>query len=142
MNATAPDLSPDGKWIAFHTAHHTKRQVQLAPYEGSEIPHSSWIAVTDNQALDREPRWSADGNLIYFLSDRDGFRCIWARKLHPRTKQPVEAIFPVLHLHNPRVSLLHVPSTGHVSLCAVGDRLIFAMGELTGNLWSTELRPH
>jgi Tol biopolymer transport system component len=56
--------------------------------------------VTDGKALDREPRWSVDGNLIYVLSDRDGLRCIWARKLDPKTKQPIGSIYPVLHLHN------------------------------------------
>jgi Tol biopolymer transport system component len=36
--------------------------------------------------LDREATWSADGNTIYFLSDRDGFRGMWARNLNAKTK--------------------------------------------------------
>jgi Tol biopolymer transport system component/DNA-binding winged helix-turn-helix (wHTH) protein len=141
MLAVAPHLSRDGRWIVFHTTDHANRQVQVAPYAGAAIPQSSWMAATDNRALDREARWSPAGDLIYFLSDRDGFRCIWARRLNPVSKQPVGSIFPVLHLHNPRLSLMHVPDTGHVSMCAVGDKLIFTLGELTGNLWSAELRP-
>jgi Tol biopolymer transport system component len=86
------------------------------------------------------PRWSADGNRIYFLSDRDGFRCIWARDLDPKTKTPVGSIRPMLHLHNSRLSLLHVANTGDVGISPVGEKLIFSMGELTGNLWMTELR--
>jgi Tol biopolymer transport system component len=142
MVVAAPDLSNDGKWITFHTSDHINRQIQLAPFTGTGIPQSKWIAVTDATALDREARWSADGSLIYFLSDRDGFRCIWARRLNAVNKHPVGPIFAVLHLHNPRLSLMHVPNTGHVSLCSVGNQLIFAMGELTGNLWSTDLRPN
>jgi eukaryotic-like serine/threonine-protein kinase len=149
LHTTAPHLSPDGNWLTFHTAEDVtspekrirgKRQVFIAPYTGQWAPASSWIAITDGQALDREGKWSADGNRIYFLSDRDGFRCIWARNLDPKTKQPLGSIYPVLHLHSASLSLFHIPNTGRVNICSVGGKLIFAMGELTGNLWMTELR--
>jgi eukaryotic-like serine/threonine-protein kinase len=138
---TAPRVSPDGKWLTFHTSDRFKsRQVFIVPYLGQPMPRSSWIAVTDGTALDREAAWAADGNLIYFLSDRDGFRCVWGRRLDPKTKQPEGSVFPVLHLHNTRLSLLHVPNTGDVGLWSLGGKVIFAMGELTGNLWMTDLR--
>jgi Tol biopolymer transport system component len=149
LHTTGPHLSPDGNWLTFHTAEDTrsaekrirgKRQVFIAPYTGQWAPPSSWFAITDGQALDREAKWSADGNRIYFLSDRDGFRCIWARTLDPKTKHPAGSIYPVLHFHNASLSLLQIPNTGHVSICQVGGKMIFAMGELTGNLWMTELR--
>jgi hypothetical protein len=148
-NTTAPDLSRDGKWLTFHTTGkimspgkrlENRRQVFIAPYIGQWTPRESWIAITDGTALDREAKWSTDGNRIYFLSDRDGFRCIWARNLDPKTKQPFGSIYPVLHLHDSHVSLLHIPDTGNVSICPVGDKLIFAMGELSGNIWMTDLR--
>jgi Tol biopolymer transport system component/DNA-binding winged helix-turn-helix (wHTH) protein len=138
---TAPRVSPDGKWLTFHTSDRFKsRQVFIVPYLGQPTPPSSWIAVTDGTALDREAAWAADGNLIYFLSDRDGFRCVWGRRLDRKTKQPEGSVFPVLHLHNTRLSLLHVPNTGDVGLWSLGEKVIFAMGELTGNLWMTDLR--
>jgi Tol biopolymer transport system component len=149
LHTTAPHISPDGKWLTFHTAENVTsperaikgtRQVFIAPYTGRWAPPSTWTAVTDGKGLDREAAWSADGDRIYFLSDRDGFRCIWGRKLDPSTKHPAGSIYPVLHLHNARLSLLHVPNTGNVGISPVGDKLIFAMGELTGNLWMTELR--
>ena len=147
-HTTAPDLSRDGKWLTFHTAENVKspgmglenrRQVFIAPYTGQWSPPESWISVTDGSALDREPKWSTDGNRIYFLSDRDGFRCIWARNLDAKTKQPLGSIYPVVHLHDSHLSLLHIPNSGNVSICPVGDKLIFAMGELNGNIWMTDL---
>jgi len=138
-SSVAPSLSPDGKWLTFHTVDRFSRQVFLAPY-AEQLPASRWTAVTDGKAMDREAKWSADGNRIYFLSDRDGFRCIWARTVDAATKQPLASIYPVVHLHNSRLSLLHVPDTGMVGLSPVGEKLIFAMGELSGNLWMTELR--
>jgi eukaryotic-like serine/threonine-protein kinase len=146
---TAPHLSPDGKWLTFHTSENntaakltlsSKRQVFVAPYNGHPVPPANWIPITDGQALDREARWSSDGNQIYFLSDRDGFRCIWKRNLNPATKQPSGPIHPVLHLHNSHLSLLLIPDTGNVSICPVRNKLIFAMGELSSNLWMTDLK--
>ncbi len=96
--------------------------------------------MTDGKALDREGRWSADGNRIYFLSDRDGSRCIWARDLDAKKKRPRGEMYPVLHLHAPPFSLASIPNTGLVSVCAVRDKLIFTVGELAGNLWMTDLR--
>ena len=145
LSTTGPRLSPDEKWFTFHTSGNIgqqigrQRQIFLAPYSGHPVPLSRWLPVTDGQGLDREAAFSPDGNRIYFLSDRDGFRCIWARTLHANTKRPIGTIYPVLHLHNPRISLLHVPNTGLVRITPVGNKIIFAMGELTGNLWMTEL---
>lgn len=144
-HTTAPNISPNGRWLTFHAAQTAtmrfdgKRKIFIAPFTGRQVPQSNWIPVTDGSALDREPRWSSDGNRIYFLSDRDGFRCIWARNLEAKTKQPVGSIYPVVHLHNPHMSLLHISDTGNVSICPVGDGLIFAMGELSGNIWMTDL---
>ncbi len=149
LHTTAPQLSPDGKWLTFHTFPNTraakptvssKRQIFVAPYNGHPVPPAKWIPITDGEALDREARWSSDGNQIYFLSDRDGFRCVWKRNLNPATKQPTGPILPVLHLHNSHLSLLHIPDTGNVSLSPVGKKLIFAMGELSSNLWMTDLK--
>jgi Tol biopolymer transport system component/DNA-binding winged helix-turn-helix (wHTH) protein len=150
LYTTAPNLSPDGKWLTFHTAGEntrtakatmsSKRQIFVAPYNGHPVPPANWIPITDGEALDREARWSSDGNQIYFLSDRDGFRCIWRRNLNPATKQPSGPIQPALHLHNSRLSLMHIPDTGNVSICPVGSKLVFAMGELSSNLWMTDLK--
>ncbi len=86
LHTTAPNLSPDGRWLTFHTAIENTRgaratmslkgQVFVAPYNGRLVPPANWIAITDGEALDREARWSSDGDQIYLLSDRDGFRCI------------------------------------------------------------------
>jgi len=34
-------------------------------------------------------RWSPDDGVIYFISGRDSFRCIWAQRLDPRTKRKI-----------------------------------------------------
>ena len=84
-------FSPDEKWIAFHAVQTRlgTTQVWIARIDGAlPVPRSAWIAVTDGQFEERDPVWSPGGSLLYFLSDRDGFRCVWARKLDPATRRP------------------------------------------------------
>ena len=87
----APKLSSDEKWVAFQAVEqNTTRTLYVAPFRpGPEIPPEEWIEVTNGRFLDRNPYWSPDGNLLYFLSERDSFRCIWALRLHPSTRQPL-----------------------------------------------------
>ncbi len=103
-HSTAPDLSRDGKWLTFHTAENVqspgmglenRRQVFLsAAAPGRGRPPESWISVTDGSALDREPKWSTDGNRIYFLyrigtgSAASG-RGIWMQRRNSRWGQSI-----------------------------------------------------
>jgi hypothetical protein len=138
----SPRFSPDDRWIAFH-AHSsaTTRTIYVAPFAGlAEIPESQWVAVTDRNAADREPYWSPGGSLIYFLSERDGFRCIWAQRLDAVMRQPAGEAFAVAHFHSARRSLTKVGfGTGLVGLSIAKDKIVFAQGELTGNIWIAEL---
>jgi hypothetical protein len=109
--------------------------------EGGETPapEESWIPITDGKGLDREAAWSPDGNLLYFLSDRDGFRCIWAQRLQPATKRPVGEPSAVLHFHHARRSLRAVGNNvGAIGLSVAKGRLVFALGDVTGNIWLRE----
>ena len=141
-------FSPDGRWIAFHATTERParaRQIFVVPFRGwpsdTGEPRPAWIPVTDGKAMDRQAYWSPDGNLLYFLSDdRDGFRCIWAQWLDPATKHPVGAPFTVLHCHHGRRSLRGVGSRVSAGrLTVVRDKLLFALGELRGNIWMKEV---
>lgn len=97
--------SPDGKWIAavVGVAGKTKLQGVVLPSQGA--PESSWIPITE-ELYDLALRWSPDGNLLYFLSRKDDFRCLWAQRLHPATKRPLGASFAVEHFHPPKPRIL------------------------------------
>ena len=91
-------FSPDGRWICFQKAppSNGNNRLMVTPFRGAaEIPESQWIPVTDGSSWDRRPRWSPDGNLIYFNSIRDGFQCLWAQRLDPVTKRPAGETFSV-----------------------------------------------
>ena len=62
-----------------------RRQIVVAPFRGpTPIPESEWVTVIDGETLDRQAAWAADGNALYFPSQRDGFRCLWMQRLDPR----------------------------------------------------------
>ena len=80
-------FAPDGRWIAFHLALGPgRRQVFITPYrDGEFVEEGEWIRITESPGSDSRPDWSPDGSLLYFLSDRDGFSCIWAQRLDTTT---------------------------------------------------------
>jgi hypothetical protein len=82
--------------------------------------------------------WSRDNNRLYFLSERDGFRCIWGQSLDPVTKRPAGPPF-AYHLHQARRSLMSADEVRKIGLSVAGDRIIFSMAEATGNIWLTQI---
>jgi Tol biopolymer transport system component/predicted Ser/Thr protein kinase len=132
-------FSPDDRWISFHMILPNARQIFIAPYRGAAaIPEDQWIPVTDGKGMDRYADWSPDGKLLYFVSERDGFRCFWAQRLDPATKHPVGEPFPVQHFHTSRRSLMG-PDPIATSMSVAADKIVFSMVEQTGNIWMKEL---
>jgi eukaryotic-like serine/threonine-protein kinase len=70
----------------------------------------------------------------YYFSDRDGFRCIWARRLAAGTKKPAGDPIAVYHSHTTRLSLRN-ENFGTLALAISRDKLAFTMNEQTGNIW-------
>ena len=139
-NLEAPSFSADGRWMSFVAPlGPLRRQIFVAPYRGKTvIPERDWTAITDGAGLDREPRWSPDGNLLYFLSERDGFRCFWAQPVNPTSKHPVGSPFAVHHFHSARFSI-RMEDTSAVGFSVARDKIVFSMGETTGNIWKAKL---
>ncbi|MEX2304503.1 MAG: protein kinase [Bryobacterales bacterium] len=129
-------LSADGRWLVFKGDLGTLRtQVYAVPFpEEGPAPRESWIPITAGDAWDDLPRWSNNGRMIYFFSDRDGFRCIWARRFDPATRQPAGEIFPIQHFHQIRLSLSNL-SLSEFELDTAPGRLVFPLAEISGNVW-------
>jgi len=121
-------FSPDNRWCVF--VEFTTARTYVAPLDKLPIPESAWLFVVDNWY---DTEWY--GNLIYSVSDRDGFSCIWAQRLDAVTKRPVGAPFAVFHAHNARISLA---DTGEPYLSISRDKMLFTMAEHTGNIWMAE----
>jgi Tol biopolymer transport system component len=138
-------FSADGKWVAFHVRHRSSKaapiidttQVWIAPLGTDRpVPREKWILVSSGTDEDFNPCWSPDGRFVYFLSERDGFRCIWGRRLDSTSKKPVGEVFAVQHFHSARSSLRLTGTRGYLTgLSAGGGKLVFSLGEMTGNVW-------
>jgi Tol biopolymer transport system component/DNA-binding winged helix-turn-helix (wHTH) protein len=128
-----PRFSPDDRWVSFNATEAGRSQIFVAPVRDSGVvPEQDWLPITDGR-WDDKPRWSPDGNTLYFVSERDGFRCIWAQRLDSqkhRTGVPI----PVFHAHERRRSLSNV-GPGDLSISVARDKIVFNMSERAGNLW-------
>ena len=86
-----PSFSPDGKWIAFATdrlsmdtnnlQHQYAHNIALYQVETGAVTHLPFFKGANNL----NPVFAADNHVIYFLSDRDGFRNLYA--YHTDTQQ-------------------------------------------------------
>jgi serine/threonine protein kinase/Tol biopolymer transport system component len=134
-----PRFSPDGRWVAFHTiVSPVLRQIVIAPEPGL-APDAEWIPITDGKAMERLAAWSPDGGMLYYVSEADGYRCIAARRLDPQTKRPVDSSFYVYHFHGARRTMMNFANVNMARLSISRDRIVFSLGERSGNLWLTRL---
>ncbi len=135
-------FSPDEKWIAFHSVEGPEKisRVWVAPvnFDRPAAPDQR-TAITDGTVFSQDPSWSANGKVLYFESERDGFRCFWAQPLDPKTERPAGDSFALQHFHSARQSLRGLGSSGYlVGLSSGGSRIVFSFPELTGNIWLQE----
>ena len=131
--------SPDGRWIAFVAEQEPRWQVFVVPYRGDEGPsEAEWIPVTDGSSSSESSQWAPDGNWIYSLANRDGFDCIWAYPLDPRTKRPSGKAVAVFHSHGSRLSLRNANQVSR-EMSVARDRIVFNQGEISGNIWMTAI---
>ena len=133
-------FSADGKWLSFHAIPGpAARRVYVAPFRGAVLhDEKDWIPITDGEGMERYADWSPDGNVLYFLSERDGFRCIRGQRLNPATKHPLGPPFDVYHFHHARRSLGTVDPIG-ISPTVARDKIVFSMIETTGGIWMATL---
>jgi len=127
-------MSRDGRWVALieRTAPRNHRIMVVPLHGGVPAPPSNWIAETEPGGWVDKPRWSPNGNLLYYVSDRDGFACIWANRLDPATKRPAGPPKAVLHLHSANLS---IESVDHLEFSVADDKLVFNLAETAGNIW-------
>jgi len=125
-------FSQDGRWVTFNRLTSQRSQIYIAPFSTEPVPTTSWIRVT-NGTWDDKPRFSWDDKLLFFVSDRDGFRCIWAQRLTP-DMHPAGDAFAVYHSHLFKRAIGNVPM-GRLELAIGPGMLVFNQAEYRGDLW-------
>lgn len=93
-----PRFSPDGRTIAISRWHRGGyRDVELV-----DVERGSVIQVTHDRASDTGPCWSADGETLYFSSDRTGIANIYAFRLSSGTLRQITNV--IAGAYQPAVS--------------------------------------
>jgi hypothetical protein len=78
----APRIAPGGARVAFELQEGGRRD--LALWEDGAV-----VRITDDDALDVTPAWSADGRWLFFASDRGGVYNLYAWDVEARTIRQV-----------------------------------------------------
>ena len=135
-------FSPDGRWIVFQAdLAFDRSQLFIAPFRGmARIDRSSWVEATPSSHPAYIPRWSPDGNALYFMASIDGYSCLWRQVLEPSTKRPIGDPTAVHHMHGARRSITYI-APGFAEISVARDRIVFPMAERTGNIWMAEWKP-
>jgi len=86
-----PSFSPDGNWILYATDHNAMQQqaivhrythnIAMLNVQTGAIKQFDFFSGSNNM----NPVFSPDGQSIYFLSDRDGFRNLYSYHLNDKT---------------------------------------------------------
>ena len=99
-----PSWSPDGKWIAFDSRVRGNSSILVAPAGGG-----AWRSITDTPDNEILPRWSRNGEWIYFSSDRGGRWQVWKRERPGRSGHPghVQRWLRRRRIAGPALPLLH-----------------------------------
>jgi Tol biopolymer transport system component len=134
-------FSPDGRWVVFQeTTGQRSQRIWAAPFRGvTVVPSAQWIPITEDNTMNYNPSWAPDGNLVYFISERDGFRCIYSQRLSPLTRQPEGVAATVRHFHTRRLSMMDVWDLLTLNLAVTRDQLVFNLSEVSSDIWMAKL---
>jgi Tol biopolymer transport system component len=127
-----PHISRDGGWIAFEAVGALSQRWDSTLYV---IPAAGgpWIRVTNGKQYDDKPRWSPDGKILYFLSDRAGFFNLWGIRFDPAKGKPLGEPFRVTSFDSPTMMISRRISKVEISLTE--DRLVMPIAQASGNIW-------
>ncbi len=101
-----PALSPDGSWVAARVQDPQSDLVLIRP-DGSGM-----VRLTNDTFVDRLPRWSPDGRLIVFQSNRSGRFGLWAIRPNGQGLRELAADTTIHTVWTPDGSLVAYPRDG------------------------------
>jgi hypothetical protein len=90
------------------------------------------VALTNDNAWEAAPQWSPNGKLVYFISNRDGLRCVWVRRFVDG--RAAGEPFAVHHFHDARRSPANTALQA-TDFFVGRDRMVIGIGEVSGSLW-------
>jgi len=137
----AANVTSDNRWVAFlGRTKAFEERIFIAPFRPSgSVAREEWISITEGKDRVNKPRFSPDGNWIYFTSSRGGTFAIWAQRLHPGTRQPTGEAKKMMDIGGMSVNP-YADSTSLTELSVAQDKMAFNRAEARGNIWRVKLQ--
>jgi Tol biopolymer transport system component len=130
-NLYAARVSPNNAWTSFLALRIDRpSMVYVMPSGGGP-----WTAITDGTSHDDKPRWSPNGRIVYFLSNRSGRWNVWARRFDPNAGQPVGDLFQVTHFDTPDYEVMFDQV---IQMAVTRHSLVLPMAETSGAIWTLD----
>ncbi len=135
-----PFPSPDGRLLAFRQRVADGDAIMIAPVPtNGSAPRDTWIELVTPERDARPVGWSPDGTLLYFVSERDGTRCLYAQRIDRSRGAAAGRPMSVQHFHGSRNvfrgSLGSVLSTGPGNAISLGF-FFYDLSSLSANVWT------
>jgi serine/threonine protein kinase len=142
MSLSEPSWSPTAEYLLFTRQNEGQGNKQIFAVrfpKSTASVEGKWIRITEASESSDRPRWSGDGNTIFYLSTRDGFSCLWGQTFNPETGETSGPPFAVKHYHNRRDSI-DVVAPRSFNLSVADDSIYFNLGEASSSIWIGKLR--
>lgn len=125
-------ISSDGKRVVFMAVspqpESAETSIYVMPSEGG-----SWVRITGGNHWTDKPRWSADGKLIYYVTEKDGFLNVWAIHFNTLTRKAEGKPFQVTSFESP--SLMFPSSIESSDISLAPGKLAMTLQETSGSVW-------
>ncbi len=95
--SSAPDVSPDGQWLAYYSRGETNEDIFVIKTDGA-----AQSQLTNDSFEDRLPRWTPDGKRLLYYSKASGRFEIWSMNADGSGRQQISfnndrsLVYPVL----------------------------------------------
>lgn len=132
-------MSANGRWLCFNAVNEKTSRLAIISashrisLEALNERSGEWRWLTDGTHWADKPRWSADGRLIYFVSQEGGLGDVWGLEIDPIAGSPIGLPFRLTGFTGPGLRIGPVPDMG-----VGGGRLAIPLINPTGNIWMLE----
>jgi Tol biopolymer transport system component len=128
-------LAPDGNWLTLvvDSGESAKLKGYLVPIQPAVAEPTRWIEVVQ-ESFNLSLHWSPDGSQVFYWHTQDGFRCLWAQRLDPKTKLPLGKPVALLHRHGYQ-AYPHLSGTLAVGGTAGHTRMVMTLSDSRANIW-------
>jgi Tol biopolymer transport system component len=129
-----PQLSPDGRWLAFiPTTGDDTAPVHVAVARMANPAIAEWTRLVPTLSNTDKPRWAPDGRTLYFLTSRDGFYNLAGIRFDPDRGVAVGQSFDVTHFTSQ--GLMVNPFMARAEIAVTAHRVVLPMMSSTGSIW-------